>query len=145
MQQGIMRQVEKYRPIIGQMAFFVVVGVVTLGIDVLMTAFCFYILQLPAYLASSVGFLSGFFFNFPMNRKKVFHHEAQDRFSLKSQVVMYISLSVFNLLFTSFVVQKLVDAGLMIQYAKILVTVIIAAWNFLLFKFLVFSKHTAID
>src|SRR5689334_15314845 len=132
---AIIGVMEKYRPIIGQMTFFVIVGVVTLGIDVLMTAFCFYILKFPAYLASSVGFLSGFFFNFPMNRKKVFRHESKDRFSLKTQVFFYISLSLFNLLFTSFVVQILVDVGIAIQYAKVIVTAIIAAWNFVLFKF----------
>lgn len=134
-----------YSKLVKQVVFFGVVGVVTLGIDVGVTAVCFYLLGAPAFLASAIGFLSGFFFNFPMNRKRVFRHSSNDRFGLKAQVVLYAALSVFNLIATSAIVQLLVEMGLAIQCAKISVTVLIAVWNFCIFKFFIFSKKQIED
>lgn len=132
---------DKYSKLIKQVVFFGVVGVVTLLIDVGVSAACYYILHLPAYLASGVGFLSGFFFNFPMNRKRVFHHSIHDRFQFPTQVTLYIALCLFNLVITSLLVDLMVNSQLVpIQFAKIIVTVLIAVWNFLLFKFFIFSK-----
>lgn len=129
--------------LIKQVALFGVVGVITLGIDVAVTSALYYLAHFPAYLASATGFMSGFFFNFPVNRHKVFNHSKNDRFSLHTQVVMVISLSLFNLFATSAIVELLVTGDIIdIQYAKIIVTAIIAVWNFLLFKFLIFSKHS---
>lgn len=123
-----------------QMTAFLTVGVVTFCIDTGVSYALFHFFHLPAYLASAVGFLSGFFFNFPMNRKKVFHHSIDDRFSLKSQIAMYATLSIFNLFMTSLAVEILVHHGQEIQYAKVMVTAVMAVWNFILFKTVIFSK-----
>jgi putative flippase GtrA len=137
---------KKYIPILKQIIFFGLVGLVTLGIDVGVSAILFYSAHLPAYLASAIGFLSGFFFNFPMNRKRVFHHSAYDRFRLRTQVMMYILLSVFNLVTTSILVDIMVNAHIApIQIAKLAVTVLIAIWNFVLFKALIFSKKEPVE
>jgi putative flippase GtrA len=134
--------VDKYSKLIKQVAFFGIVGAVTLLIDIGVSAACFYIFQLPAYLASGIGFLSGFFFNFPMNRKKVFHHTEHDRFTFQVQVLFYVILCIFNLITTSLLVEVMVNSNILeIQYAKIAVTILIAFWNFLLFKFFIFSKN----
>lgn len=131
----------KYSSLGIQIAFFLAVGLVTLGIDLTVTTILYNLFHLPAYLASGIGFLSGFFFNFPMNRKRVFKHSEYDRFSLHAQVVMYISLSLFNLFMTSFLVEVIVGSNIYtIGFAKLFVTALIAAWNFLIFKFLIFSK-----
>lgn len=139
--EAIMDEMKKYIPLAKQAIFFGAVGIATLGIDILVSTFFYSILLFPAYLASGIGFLSGFFFNFPMNRKKVFHHRNDHRFSLRLQVCMYVALSIFNLVITSFLVESMVTANILsIQYAKIVVTILIAIWNFLLFKFLIFSS-----
>jgi hypothetical protein len=52
-----------------------------------------------------------------------------------------LSLSLFNLVFTgAFVEFIVVHQILTIGYAKALATAIIAAWNFVIFKFVIFSK-----
>lgn len=136
----------KYTPLFKQVILFCIVGVVTLCIDVGTSTFLYVVVHLPAYLASGIGFLSGFFVNFPINRKKVFHHSDSDRFSLRLQVVLYVLLCLFNLIVTSFLVNIMVNSGfLAIEYAKILVTMMIAVWNFLLFKLFIFSKRTNED
>lgn len=117
------------------------VGVGTLLVDVGVTKLLYSSFGFSAVLSSAIGFLSGFFFNFPMNRKKVFHHADNDRFSLRAQVMQYVALSIFNLVATSFAVGFLTDTGIVaIQYAKVIVTAVFAVWNFVLFKFLIFSK-----
>lgn len=133
--------IKKHMPLLKQIAFFGLIGIVTLGIDIGVSSALFYVVQLPAYLASGAGFLSGFFFNFPMNRKKVFNHSVNDRFDLRTQIILYILLCIFNLVTTSFLVGVMVGANMPIQYAKIIVTVLIAFWNFVLFKTIIFSKR----
>lgn len=125
-----------------QIIFFGLVGLVTLAIDVVVTKTLYQYVGLPAYLSSAFGFLLGFFFNFPMNRNKVFKHSSNDRFLLRSQIAMVLSLSIFNLIFTSAFVDTLVRLNVMdIVYVKMLATAIIAAWNFAIFKWFIFSKH----
>lgn len=130
---------------ITQIVLFLVVGGVTFLIDLAVTTSLYSLLHLPAYLASAIGFLSGFFFNFPMNRKKVFRHSIHDRFGIKQQIGLYALLSLFNLLATSLIVETLVVIGVNIGISKVLVTILIAVWNFLIFKFFVFSKKQTED
>lgn len=126
---------------IRQIVFFGIVGVITLIVDVTVTYALFHFAHFPAFLASGVGFLSGFLFNFPMNRKQVFRHNDNDRFSLKAQIILYATLSVFNLFATSMAVDALVSSDILpIQTAKIVITALFAIWNFLVFKLFIFSK-----
>ena len=95
-------------------------------------------------MASGIGFLSGFCVNFPMNRKRVFNHSEDDRFSLKSQICLYALLSFFNLMATSTAVDLLVKMNILqIQWAKIVTTIVFAVWNFLVFKIFIFSKKVS--
>lgn len=132
--------------LIKQIALFGIVGVATLLVDLAVTTVLYESLNFPAYLASAIGFLSGFFVNFPLNRKKVFQHSESDRYSLRSQVVLYFALCIFNLMATSLLTELLVSGGGMrIVYAKALVTALIAVWNFILFKAVIFSKQPHAD
>lgn len=134
--------VKKYLPLTKQIFAFGLVGITTLLIDLSVTVILYDVVGLPAYLSTGIGFLSGFFFNFPMNRQKVFKHTAQDRFKLQAQVAMYIALCVFNLFTTSALAEVLVNSGLLtIGAAKVVLTTMIAIWNFVLFKTLIFSKN----
>lgn len=132
----------KRAKVIKQVVFFGLVGVGSLLIDVVVTTSLYNHLHFAPGLAGTVGFISAFFFNFPINRKHVFHHSKQDRFSLKTQVALYVALSLFNLLMTGVLMQVLVTSDLLqISVAKIVVTGMMAVWNFLLFKFFIFSKN----
>ena len=129
------------KKLIQQLVLFGVVGVVTLIIDTSVTYMLYNFVHLQAFLASGVGFLSGFFFNFPMNRKRVFNHSTDDRFSLRTQIALYAALSAFNLIATSAAVAGLVNLNLLkIQHAKIIITAACAVWNFLAFRLVIFSN-----
>ena len=121
---------------------FLIVGGVTLLIDTSISYILYHNIHLPAFLASGIGFLSGFVFNFPVNRKKVFNHSQYDRFSLKIQITLYTLLSLFNLVATSSIIATLVNSNVLdIQWAKVIVTAVFAIWNFLVFNLFIFSKN----
>ena len=132
------------KKLVVQIFLFGIVGITTLLIDALVTSTFYYIAHLPAFMASGIGFLSGFCVNFPLNRKQVFNHSEDDRFPLKAQIYLYASLSIFNLIATSVTVDVLVSTNILeIQWAKIVTTVVFAVWNFLVFKLFIFSKKVS--
>lgn len=133
----------KRKNILLQAFLFGIVGVVSLLIDVAVTTALYSYAHLPAYLAGSIGFLSAFFFNFPVNRKHVFNHTNLDRFSLKTQMSLFAGLCFFNLGVTALLMDVMVDwLGVQVSLAKIAVTALIAVWNFLLFRYFIFSKQS---
>lgn len=136
--------IHKHAKLIRQIIFFGLVGVGSLLIDLIVTTCLYNYAHFPPGIAGTIGFVSAFFFNFPINRKHVFNHTQDDRFSLRTQVALYVALSLFNLLMTGVLMQFLVASDILqISWAKIVVTGVIAVWNFLLFKFFVFSKNPA--
>lgn len=134
---------KKYSKHLKQIVFFVIVGGVSFLIDLTVTTFLYKVAHFPAYISGVIGFLSSFFFNFPINRKHVFNHTEDDKFSLKAQATLFAILCIFNLITTGILIEVLVNsANLPISISKILTTGMIATWNFLLFKFYIFSKRT---
>lgn len=126
---------------IKQIILFVIVGVISLVIDTSVTWFLYKIVLVPVAIASIVGFFSAFAFNFPVNRKRVFHHTKNDRYVLNTQIALYATLLLFNAGFTAVAADLLVKAGVGIVATKFLLTALIAIWNFLLFRHVIFSKH----
>lgn len=60
---------------------------------------------------------------------------------MKIQVSLYVALCLFNLLMTAVLMQLLVESDLLrVEVAKVLITALIAVWNFIIFKFWIFSK-----
>ena len=77
-----------------------------------------------------------------MNRKQVFRHNEHDRFPLKTQIILYVLLSVFNLFATSVAVDALVNFRILeIQWAKVIITAIFAVWNFLVFRLVILPRE----
>lgn len=125
-----------------QVVLFGLVGLGSLLIDLLVTTLLYRRVGFPASISGVCGFLSAFFFNFPINRKHVFHHTDADRFSLKAQVLMFITLSLVNLVITGLAMHLLVEVmSVNVTLAKALTTGAIAVWNFVIMKMVIFSKN----
>jgi putative flippase GtrA len=132
---------QKHRQLLRQIILFGLVGGGSLLTDVCVTTVLYNYAHLPPYLSGVIGFMSAFFFNFPLNRKHVFNHTKHDRFSLRAQVTFYISLSLFNLFTTGLLMQLMVGKmHIQISLAKVCVTGVIAVWNFFILKFIIFAK-----
>lgn len=124
-----------------QILGYLIVGVLTLVIDVLVTSISFYYLHLQASIASGIGFMSGFFFNFPMNRNRVFRHADDAFFKLPVQIVLFVSYSLFNLVATSLAVEWTVNLGTNIALAKVLVTAASTIVTFSVLRFGIFRSR----
>lgn len=132
----------KHRQQLKQLVSFGAIGLGSFALDVAVTTALYDYLHFSPGLAASVGFLSAFFFNFPLNRKHVFSHSQNDRFVLRVQVILYATLSTFNLVMTGVAMQFAVKhAHVQIGVARIVVVGVIAIWNFFILKFLIFSKR----
>lgn len=124
-----------------QLVLFGMVGITALVID---TGVTYVLVQqgVPVYIASAVGFVAGFAFNFPVNRQRVFQHSPHDRYSLRTQIALYAGLSLFNLGATSLAVQGLVQFGVLpLVWAKTSVTALFAIWNFVVLRLVIFAKR----
>lgn len=132
---------QKHQHLIKQLVLFGLVGGTSLLLDVTVTTLAYRWWHIPAGIAGVLGFCSAFFFNFPINRKHVFNHTKNDRFGIKAQVGLYVVLSCINIGATAVMMQLAVGSlHSNVSVSKICTTAIIAAWNFLLFKFYIFAK-----
>lgn len=121
-----------------QFAAYLGTGLLTTAFDATVT-FCLYeFASFSAFFSSAIGFLSGFFIHFPLNRNKVFFSMQGQRFKIKAQILLYILLSVFNLISTSLAVAFLVHLGIQIVISKFFVAGVFVIWNFAVFKFFIF-------
>jgi putative flippase GtrA len=119
---------------------FVIVGIATLILDTTVTTLLYKHGHLPAGVASAIGFTSGFLVNFIGNRGVVFKSVEGYHFKRKSQILMYVVLVFFNLAFTSLMTEVLVSrAGGNIIIVKICLGVLVATWNFLIYRTIIFK------
>ncbi|MGV9002172.1 MAG: GtrA family protein [Candidatus Saccharimonadaceae bacterium] len=107
--------------------------------------FCLFILFHNLYgpnslvLAQTLSFLAGFVVSFSLNKLWVFKSDAP----LTQELFRYIVLVVINLIITNLLIGVLVqDIGLTYWIAKIILMILVATWNYVLFQKLIFNKKT---
>lgn len=115
------------------------VGLSAFGADYVVLLFCYYALGLPLKLATSAGFVTGFLISFSVNRQWVFGGRHRKR--LARQAAEYISLLIFNYLFTVFGVSFLNNHGIRPFIGKLLIMGIIMCWNYALFRWVIFAHE----
>lgn len=111
---------------------YLVVGGLLFIFDFVCSLFFYYVLHLDPGIASGTGFLLGFLIGFTLNKKVVFLHNSNSRFSVRVQVTLYLLLALLNLIVSASLVHKLVRYGFRIEYVKIFVTGAIAGWNYII-------------
>ena len=112
------------------------------GITVLCEYVVFYILfvffKWNLLIANSLSFVVGLGVSFLFNRLWAFR---KDTFHLKThhQLAMYLVLAVTNLLFNNAIVAGLQDLGLDPRFGKIIAIILIAVWNFIIYRKVIFT------
>lgn len=114
---------------------FVVVGLLSLGVDMGSYIALHALAHVPVGLAAGGGFLCAFVVNFTLNRTWVFGGGAVHR----RQLVRYTTLVAVNLPVTMVAVAGLVGLGLEYRLAKLVVAAGVAAVNYVVQRRWVFS------
>ena len=120
---------------------YLFVGGLLFMIDLVVTLTAFYILHINPGFASAIGFSSSFVAGFALNRNVVFKHTNTSRFSMHTQLTLYLLLSTVNLFITSYSVNLLVNQGLRIELVKPLVVIVAACWNYFILGHYIFSHN----
>jgi putative flippase GtrA len=90
-------------------------------------------------LANSLSFAIGLGISFMFNRLWAFKKHDYKR-AAHHQAVLYAILAVTNLVMNNLIVGGLKIMGLDPRIGKIIAILIIAAWNFLVYKFIIFKE-----
>lgn len=116
------------------------------GLTALCADYCsfllfYYVLHLPLLLSNSFSFLLGFTISFSLNRNWTFKSMGSYKLKAHHQLVLFFSLSIFNLLFSNIIIFTL-NKRLLIAaaIAKLITVSIIACWNYLILKMFIFKE-----
>lgn len=117
---------------------YLLTGGLTFAVDYLVLLACYYVFLLPLWLATTLGYLGGLCVSFYINKKWVFGARGKQR-KMTRQLVEYILLLVFNYAFTVFVIRLLDNLGVAPAISKIVITAMIAGWNYLIYSKVIFT------
>lgn len=98
----------------------------------------YYALKLPVVLSNTLSFILGLITSFTLNKNWVFGHTVHTR-TFYNQFLVYLSVAVVNLMVTNLAIHilaKYIPAFV----AKILLVLIVACWNFVIFKKIIFKS-----
>ena len=88
-------------------------------------------------MSNVIAFATGLATSFTLN--KLWSFEGQQKYSGNKQFIIYFSLAMFNLIFTSIFIKQSVELGLYPSLAKFLSMIMIVVWNFIIFKKIIFK------
>lgn len=94
----------------------------------------------PLLLANSVSFGAGLGISFMFNRLWAFKKPDYKR-AAHHQAVLYAILAATNLFMNNLIVGMLKFAGLDARIGKVIAILTIAAWNFLVYKYVIFKEE----
>lgn len=117
---------------------YLLTGGLTFAVDYLVLVICYYVFSLPLWVATSLGYLGGLCVSFYVNRTWVFGARGKQR-KMTRQLVEYVSLLLFNYVFTVFAIRLLDNLGVPPAISKIVITATIAGWNYLVYNKVIFA------
>ncbi|SKB06483.1 GtrA family protein [Aeromicrobium choanae] len=120
-------------------ARYLVVGLLSYLIDVGILAAAWHLLDLPLWLATSLGFWTSFVANFLLSRHWTFESSRQPS---GGQLARYVSLVAVNYVVTLVAVTVLHEAGLKVIVARTVVLALLTATTYLLYRRWVFTDRT---
>lgn len=98
-------------------------------------SFLIFILALPVVPANALSFMLGLVVSFSLNRSWVFVSKG----NTKKKFAQYFLLALINLTLGSLLIFTLTTMGTFALIAKIIVMLLIASWNYLIFSKLIFK------
>lgn len=126
--------IQKYLRIIK----YIITGGSAFAAEYLVFLLLFYVFDLPVVVAHPISFMVGFVVSFSLSRQWVFGNAHAHR--PLAQILMYFGLVLINIAITTWVIALLVQVGVWAFVAKIIVTAMIACWNYFIYKYLIFRQ-----
>lgn len=123
-----------------QLLLYIVAGFTTLGVEYVVFLIAFYLVGLPVVAANIISFCVALLTSFLLNKRVVFKVD-QSRHGSSRQMVQYVCLAICNLLITTTGIYYVVEAGVPAFLAKLGFIGLIASWNFVLFKKVIFADQ----
>lgn len=121
---------------------YVIVGGISFIGDYATFLVFYYVLHSGTALAAPAGLVVGFVINFTLNKAWSFENKGHDTKLVLTQVGMYVTLVVINTIFTYFFVELLKNADLLApKYSKLLASILIIAWNYIIYKKIIFRSE----
>jgi putative flippase GtrA len=119
---------------------YLLTGGLAFVVDYSLLLVSYYVFSLPLWLATTVGYVGGLCISFFVNRAWVFGENGKER-KMTRQLVEYVLLLLFNYGFTVFAIRLFDGMHVEPAISKIIVTAMIAAWNYIIFNKFIFA-HT---
>lgn len=116
-------------------------GGISYLVDLLSFLFLHDIVKSPLPISVGISFILGLSFSFLVNKTFVFAANDNARFKTSYQIILFITLVMFNLVFTYMLVKLLLETGAPSFVAKTVPTICITLWNFLLYKNIIFKNN----
>lgn len=139
----IEKYIQRLRKIIADkktLIVYIVSGVTALVADYIVFIILYYVCHLPVEVSAPIGLTVGLITSFLMNRLWTFRDQSSSGGRQAAiQVVMYLVLFAFNNLFTVVLINFAAHVGIQVAVSKVLATVIITLWNYVLYKKFIFK------
>jgi len=116
---------------------FLLGGGVTVACEYAVFYFLYIIAHWNLLLANSLSFAVGLGVSFLFNRLWAFRQEDFHR-KAHHQLLMYVGLAITNLVMNNVIVAGLKATGIDPRIGKLVAIVVIAAWNFVLYRKVIF-------
>lgn len=100
----------------------------------------YYVMRWLVVLSNSLSFTFGLITSFTLNRKWVFGHLTH-KSKTSHQFFAYLLVALANLLITNIAILFLAKS-IPVYIAKVLLILLVACWNFVLFKKVIFKPET---
>jgi putative flippase GtrA len=123
-------------------ARYLLVGAVSYGFDIAILALCWHVLELPLWLATSLGFWASFVVNFLLSRHWTF--EAGHR-APGGQLARYGVLVGINYVVTILAMMALHRAGFGVVAARTITLAVLTISTFLIYRGWVFAQREVSD
>lgn len=127
------------KKLLAQFAKFGVVGVIAFVIDYGLMIFLTEVFNIPYLISTTVSFIVSVIFNYFASMRFVF--KRKDDMSRRREFIIFVVLSVIGLIINDVFMWLMVDF-LFVDYriSKIVVTFIVAVWNFVTRKIFLEAK-----
>jgi putative flippase GtrA len=119
---------------------YLIVGLVSLAGDYLVFLLAYYLLDWPLSVSVPAGLITGIIVNFSLNKLWAFSSKSTIQAnSIKRQLLYYGLLLIVNSVFTYLLVRFLENYSVSASIGKLIATVCIVIWNYLIYNFAIFK------